>query len=81
MPYRWKRFLDKHIPSADRGIPIVLVTNKADLVSGVHAGFELGAHLRQTTLKLNFDKWYIASAKTGMNSIEPIDYVVKAVLC
>ncbi len=81
----WKRELDRVLTTYDAAgkpcrIPIVLVANKADLLSDVTMSFVAGAKMETCCRQNGFAGWFVTSAKSGSNVDSAMQYLARQML-
>ena len=81
----WKRELDRVLTTFDSAgkpskIPIILVANKADLLSDVTMSFVAGAKMETCCRQNGFAGWFVTSAKSGDNVDSAMQYLTRQML-
>lgn len=77
----WKEELDDKLMDANgKGVPVILLANKCDLMSGGAAAVRMGVKLQSMATQLGFSGCIIASAKEDENVDEAMWYLVEAIL-
>ena len=81
---QWKNELDNSLlgEARDRGlnVPVILIANKIDLLDNSKQTFLFGAKVQALSQKMNFDAWYVGSAKQDCNISEAIGFLVDRML-
>ncbi|GAB5366057.1 hypothetical protein AAMO2058_001111500 [Amorphochlora amoebiformis] len=81
---QWKKELDHSLltDANENGIkvPVILIANKVDLLKTGKTSFLRGAEIQKMSQTMNFDSWYIGSAKEDQNIKEAIAFLVDRML-
>eukprot|EP00466_Bigelowiella_natans_P012567 jgi/Bigna1/59715/fgenesh1_kg.6_\ len=74
----WKAELEKCLNPGKIGyrVPVILIANKVDTLMDVQESFVIGAYVQRTALKMNFDGWFIGSAKNNEKIPEAIEFLL-----
>ena len=64
---KWKRELDEWAEHSGTPLPVVLVANKCDLLTGTREAFEAGAICERVSRECGFCSWHLTSAKESVN--------------
>mmetsp|Transcript_1850 Transcript_1850/g.3562 ORF Transcript_1850/g.3562 Transcript_1850/m.3562 type:complete len:608 (+) Transcript_1850:78-1901(+) len=78
---RWKAELDNCLNPDKLGfrVPSILIANKVDKLLDVHESFAIGAYVQRTALKMNFEGWFIGSAKLDEKINEAVEFLLTTI--